>query len=600
MEAKADILFEASWDVCNKVGGIYTVVTSKVMPIESYYKENYYLVGPYVRGQRYDEFQEQPAFGPIKTVFDKLQERGITCHVGKWLVDGEPNTILVEYADFSRETNEIKKQLWERFGVDSLGTSYYDFDEPVVWSTAVGLMIEEFAKNTDGKRIAAQFHEWMCGAGMLYLRMKDAPVGTIFTTHATMLGRTLAANHVDLYNNLDKINPEQEAYRFNIQAKFHMERACAHNAHVFTTVSEITGIEATYFLGKAPDVLLPNGLDIEKFPTFEDASIRHKFLKEKIKQFCLYYFFPYYSFDLDNTLFFFTAARYEPHDKGIDIFIKALARLNSMLTSKGSEKNIVAFIWVPAFARNVKKDLAESRTFYEDIRETIVDMSEDIRERMTYGLVAKKEITPEFVLGETLVREMKKKVNRLQKTGLPPVCSHDLTNESSNEIMQCIFQSGLSNKKEDKVKIVYYPIYLTGADSLLDLNYYEAILASHLGVFPSYYEPWGYTPLETGALGVAAITTDLAGFGRYIGRSDNGRRNKGLYVLKRQNRKDEEVVEDLCQVMYQYAGNSKQDRIENKLKAKRIASLADWKLLVENYIKAQNLSIDRLKVIVQA
>ena len=593
MEPKAEILFEVSWEVCNKVGGIYTVVSSKIVPINSFIK-SYYLIGPYFRDKCFGEFQREtpPAF--LVNVFEKLKSSGIVCQFGKWMIDGEPHTILVEYENFSKNNNEIKAKLWEYFRIDSLGTSYYDFDEPIVWSAAVGRLLEEISIALKDRKIVVQFHEWLTGAALLYLKMQKVKIATVFTTHATMLGRTLAGNNVDLYNILDKIDPEQEARKYGIIAKHQTEMACAQNATVFTTVSEITGIEATHFLGKAPDVLLPNGLDIEKFPTFEDASIKHKMFKRKIMEFFLYYFFPYYGFDLDNTLVYFLAGRYEFRDKGIDIFIKALSRLNKKLMEKKSSKTIVAFIWVPAFASGVKKDILESKTFYEDIKDSITDIYEEIKDRMVYGLLSKKEINEGFLLGEGLMMETKKRITRFRKDGLPPVCTHELTNEKDNEIIKGIKENKLLNLASDKVKIIYYPIYLTGADSLLDLTYYESIMGSQLGVFPSYYEPWGYTPLETGALGVASLTTDLSGFGRYIEKNENGRKNKGIFVLKRLNISDDDAVADLADIMYEFSTYSKQDRIENKLRAKRIASMADWKLLILNYIKAYNLAVERV------
>jgi glycogen(starch) synthase len=593
MEVKADLFFEVSWEVCNKVGGIHTVVTSKVIPTNDHYKESYFLIGPFFKESCFGEFQEKPTFGFLKEVFDKLKNFGIECHLGNWLTDGEPSTILVDYSNFIKNTNDIKKVLWENFKIDSLGTSFHDFDEPIVWSTAVGILLEEISKTLYNKKIVAQFHEWLSGGALLYLKSKNVNLGTVFTTHATMLGRTLAGNHVDLYNVLNKIDPEKEAYRFGIQAKFHCEKQCALNADVFTTVSEITGLEATHFFGKKPDVLLPNGLDIEKFPTFEDASIKHKMLKRKIKEFILYYFFPYYSFDLDNTLIYFIAGRYEIRDKGIDLFIKALSKLNNMLIKKKSNKTIVAFVWVPAFAKSIKNEILKSKMFYGDIKDSVVDISNEIKERIIYGLISKQDLNSEFLLGENLNRETKKRIIKFNREGLPPVCTHNLSNENSNEIINLIIKYNLMNKEKDKVKVIYYPIYLTGADSLIDLTYYEAIIGSHFGIFPSYYEPWGYTPLETGALGVASLTTDLAGFGRYIEKHDNGRKNKGIFVLKRLNNSDDQSGQELANIMYYFTTYTKQDRIENKLKAKRIASTADWKLLIENYIKAHNLAIQR-------
>ncbi|MEM3374753.1 MAG: glycogen/starch synthase, partial [Candidatus Woesearchaeota archaeon] len=279
MEKKSDYLFEISWEVCNKVGGIFTVISSKVLPMQKVYGENYFTIGPFFPNKiKYDDFKEKLPPDFLKDIFEKLHKIGIKCHYGTWTIEGEPKTILVDYSEFTYKLNDIKTQNWFLYKIDSLNTQYHDYDEPLLWATACGYLLEEIKNVFFDKKIVAHCHEWLAGGTILYLKSKKIKIGTIFTTHATMLGRTLATNHINLYEVLDKINPEEYAYRFGIQAKHLTEKACANNADVFSTVSEITGIEATYFLGKKPDILLPNGLDIESFPTFEDASIKHKLL----------------------------------------------------------------------------------------------------------------------------------------------------------------------------------------------------------------------------------------------------------------------------------------------------------------------------------
>jgi glycogen(starch) synthase len=592
MQTKADYLFEVSWEVCNKVGGIYTVIISKLIPILKTYKDSYYAIGPYFPVAKSGEFKEKPAPDFLKSIFSEMQKIGIKCYFGTWMVDGEPNAILIDYSKFTYKTNDIKGKLWESFKIDSLNSEFHDFDEPIVWSYAAGILLEKIKSSLGNKNIVAHCHEWLAGGTLLYLKMMKVKVGTVFTTHATMLGRTLAAHNIDLYNLLDKIKPEEYAYKYKIQAKYLTERACAQNSDVFTTVSEITGLEATYFLGKKPDILLPNGLDVERFPTFDEASVKHKQLKAKVKKFLMYFFFPYYQFDLDDTLLFFLAGRNEFHDKGIDIFIKALSSLNEHLKQENIDKTIVAFLWVPTGVKDIKPEIIENKTYLQDIEDSIQDMIDEIKNRMIYGLVADKEMSKEFIFGESMLKQMDKKLARLWKTGNPPVTTHNLVNEN-DEIYKFILKNDLTNKKDDKVKVIYYPIYLTGADQLVDLNYYESIMASHLGVFPSYYEPWGYTPAETGALGVASVTTDLAGFGRYIQKFSEGKKNAGIYVLDRLNKSDDEVVAQLTQVFIEFVNSSKQDRIENKLKAKRLSSVADWSNLIENYFKAHNMAVEK-------
>jgi glycogen(starch) synthase len=594
MEAKADYFFELSWEVCNKVGGIYTVITSKIVPMLKFYRQNYFVVGPYFPGKiKNDELKEKlpPEF--LKDIFEKLHTIGIKCHFGTWTIDGEPNTILIDYSDFRYKLNDIKTNNWLNFKIDSINTEFHDYDEPILWSTCTGILLEEIKNTLKEKKIVAQFHEWLAGGGLLYLKSKNIKIGTVFTTHATMLGRTMATAHLDVYGLLDKINPDEKAKEFGIQAKHFTEKACAHNSDAFTTVSEITGIEATHFYGKKPDLLLPNGLDIQRFPTFDESSIKHKQLKTKLKKFLVAYFFPYYQFDLEDTLFFFFAGRYEFHDKGIDIFIKALSKLNDELKKNHPEKTIVALIWVPAGVKDIKPEILENKNYYEDIKESIQDILEDLKDKIIYSVVSEKDINQESLLGKSLLLEIERKVARFKKQGTPSLSTHNLFNEQNDEILRCLKANNLNNTKEDRVKAIFYPIYLTGADQLVDLNYYESILACHLGVFPSYYEPWGYTPMETGALGIAAVTTDLAGFGRYIQKITDKSKNQGIFVLDRLNKSEESVIYDLLKVFLDFAVSTKQDRIENKMRAKRLADTADWALLADNYIKAHNIAIDR-------
>jgi glycogen synthase len=596
IKKEADFFFELSWEVCNKVGGIYTVITSKIQQMLKHYKFNYYTIGPYFPEKNItDKFKlaDPPKF--LKESFEKLHLMGIKCHFGKWLVDGEPNTILIDYSDYTYKVNEIKGQLWDNYQIDSMNSKYHDFDEPMIWSTCAGILLEEIKKRLPSKKIVLQCHEWMAGGALLHLKSVKSKVGTVFTTHATMLGRTLSANNVDLYGQLENLNPKEEAYKYGIPEKFLAENACANAADAFTTVSEITAIEATHFFGIQPDVILCNGLDTKVFPTFDDVSVKHKLLKNKVKKFLKFYFFPYYSFDLDDTLIFFLAGRYEYQNKGVDVYIEALGKLNEELKKKKSNKTIIAFIWVPAGVKEIKPEIMENRTFYEDIEDSVQDGIEGLKDRVIYGLLGKKPLNEEFLLGKDLVKQTEKRLARFAKKGNPPICTHNLYNEQNEQILNAIKHHKLNNSKEDRVKMIFYPIYLTGADRLTDLNYYEAIMASHLGVFPSYYEPWGYTPMETGGLGVASVTTDLAGFGRYIHKKSQNKKNPGIYVLERQDKPYNEIVTGLFNIFKRFVGATKQDRIENKLKAKNLADLADWNILADNYIKAHNLAVSKNK-----
>ncbi|MBI4141569.1 hypothetical protein HY484_01435 [Candidatus Woesearchaeota archaeon] len=597
MDKKAEIIFEVSWEVCNKVGGIFTVVQSKALQTMEHYDGNYFLVGPYFTKKAFGIFDEKVVPEHCKDCFDALKAEGIECHFGTWLIKGNPNVILIDFGNFAKNTNDVKRALWDAYKIDSLNTEYFDFDEPVVWSWAVGRVIEKLSESFAGKKIVAQFHEWLCAAGLLYLKNKNVKVGTVFTTHATTLGRTLANSDKDLYGLLDKINPDAEAAGFSAGtlAKHLTEKNAAKHADVFTTVSEITGIEAEKLLGRKPDVLLLNGLDMAKFPTFEEASIKHKLFKSRINQFLFYYFFPYYSFDIDKTLVYFLAGRYEFRDKGVDVFISALGRLNERLKNEGSDRTIVTFFWIPGNVKAIKPDLLESKTYFVDVKDSVDDVYEEIKNKITYLLISKKDITSKSLFSEDFLHEITPKVRRIVRKGVPPLSTHDLYNEDSDVIMNAFKSAGLFNTEQDRVKVIFYPIYLTGADGLLDTSYYESMQGSHLGVFPSYYEPWGYTPLEGGALGVSSVTTDLAGFGRYL--CQNGctkEKYPGIFVLERFGKTYEEIVSALTDILYRFAHTSSQERVENKIMAQKVAATADWKFFIENYLKAHNLAVEKV------
>ena len=406
------------------------------------------------------------------------------------------------------------------------------------------------------------------------------------------MGRELANSEAPLYEILDKVNPEYEAGTHGVGAKHSIEKAAANASHVFTTVSEITGMEAEHLLGRKPDVLLPNGLDLSKFPVFEEILIKHRDQRDHIREFCLSYFFPYYHFDIENTIFYFLASRYEYRAKGIDHYLKALGTLNNRLKEEKSQRTVVAFLWVPTGIRSIKPEIIENRTYFRDVRDSLDEAKEDIEKNMLYSLLEEKSISPQQILGEGFLSDIKKKLARFRKNGTPPLVTHDI-HDQNDAIMRGIYDAGLLNREEDRVKIIYYPMYLTGADGLLDLNYYEAMQGCHLGIFPSYYEPWGYTPLEAGALGVPAITTDMSGFGRYFCTDCAQTEFPGIYVVKRLGKNDADALAQLAEMMHYFAMLSREERTKDKLEARRVAGMVDWELLVQNYLDAHALAMQK-------
>jgi len=388
------------------------------------------------------------------------------------------------------------------------------------------------------------------------------------------------------------LDPEKEAYELNVQDKFHVERACAQNAQVFTTVSEITAIEAEKILGRKADVLVLNGLDVEKFPTTEETSIKHVTCREKIREHLTYHFFPHYTFDLTHNLIFFVFGRYEFKNKGLDILIKALAILNTRLKTEKRNRTIAVFFWIPQQTHSVKIELLENKNYYRHIKNFVEWNSPHILKRIVEDFVSQRDLSSETLFSKEFLIELKKDILKFKRQGNPLILTHEINNENNDPIITALKAEGLDNKEEDKVKAILYPVYLTGNDSLINLSYYDAMAGGHLGIFPSYYEPWGYTPLETSAIGVPAITTDLAGFGRFI-EKERGNVEGGIFVLKRYQQKEDLIVADLADIMYKFAMLSHNDRVRNKIMAKNLSNLADWQGLIKNYVLAHNLALKR-------
>jgi len=592
-----DLLFEVSWEVCNKVGGIYTVVSSKIMEMLKHYQYNsYYTVGPYFEDKAKTEFQEKDPPDEMKQAFDELKNEGIVCHYGIWFKKGKPQAILIDYSQISNRKDEIKGNLWDTNKIDSLKAGS-DFDDPAVWCYCVSKLIEKMVAIHPSKKIIGHFHEWLAGIALLMLKSNNVKVGTVFTTHATMLGRSLAGSGYDLYSEkatskIKKMDLEKEARDHGVLAKYLVERECAKKAEVFTTVSEITGEEAKLLLGKKPNVLLPNGLDFDLFPDKEEIPINHKVFRSRIQEFVVSYFFPYYSFDLEKTLFLFTASRYEFHNKGLDVAIEALGQLNERMRKENVDKTIVAFFFIPADTKGIRTEILESKDMFDSIQHYIEENLDQLKRKVVLSIASHQ--IPGSILDEDTLFEIKKQILYFKKEGDPPLSTHYLKDEGNDSIMNALKKANLLNKVDDKVKIVFYPTYISSTDGLINLSYYNLIWGCHLGIFASFYEPWGYTPLESGAFGVPCITTDLAGFGRFVKRNYNVKENSGLYVVDVNNRSKADIVKDLNNTMFWYATLEKKDRIQNKLNAENFVRECGWDKLIINYFESHQKAAEKV------
>ena len=601
-QPEADYFFEVSYEVANKIGGIYQVLSSKARSMLDYYGDNYYTIGYFDPEKSKVDFQPQKP-GKLKKVFEELADEGINCYYGKWDVPGKPNTILVDPADFSHNMDRIKGELWEEYGIDSINAGN-DFDDPVLWSYSVGKLLNKLNNLLNGKKVF-QFHEWLSGTALLKLRSEGIDSGLVFTTHATILGRTMSTSpDVDLLKMIKKgldsgksseDYEEDLASKYGVKAKHMTEKLSSMNSNVFTTVSDTTAREAKFILGREPDILTYNGMDIKSLPSMEEISYQHKKYKDRIKEFLAAYFRPYYGVNLEeDPRVLFISGRYEFGNKGIDVFIEALGELNQKLKEEKYDRDIFVFFFIPSDTRGGKMEVLENISIYNELEDYVEDITPDLKRKMISLFTQGKDIEEELpkFLNENYGKSIKSfsKDFQSKKGKKPPTCAFEL-NYENDDIQEALRSNHLTNKENDPVKVIQYPAYLSVSDKFLSLDYYPAIRGCSLGVFPSKYEPWGYTPVESASNGNVAVTTDLAGFGKFLLKNCSKEERDGIYLLERENKSKEEVVEQLKGIIDEVVHLSGEEIISKKHNARKISHMTSWGELSKKYIEAHNKAL---------
>jgi glycogen(starch) synthase len=605
---KPDVCFEVSFEAGNKVGGIYTVLISKSRFMKQLYGDNYYAIGFYNKNNLKD-FEEQEVPKEFKKIFEGLEKEGIKCYFGKWISASDANLILLDTRDFREKTvngmrnvDFIKKELWEKFKVDSLRTGF-DYDEPLAWSVAAGMFIEKIVENkVFSKNIVCHFHEWLSGGAILHLVDKKVPVATVFTTHATRIGRAKSSVGENLMEEVEtglktgKVMSDDEAYRFNLEAQHKIEKLCAHLSNVFTAVSEIVAEEAAYVLGKRPDVITINGLDMSKYPSTRTMMIMHEKHRQKINEFLTAYFAPYYPLEnMKNNIIFFISGRYEFFNKGVDLFIEGLAELNKRMKKSNSNKTVFAFILIPSGTKGPRQDLLESILRYEEVKDLVDDSLDSIKDEIVDEIINGREPRIDMLIDENF--KVKSRIlSRLfkNKSDAAPLCAFDLSYDN-DMILNALQKHGLNNKKDDKVKVIFYPTYVSVTDGLLSMDYDEFVLGCSMGFFPSKYEPWGYTPFETAALRTLMLTTDVAGFGVELMKECKDSNCIDNRVLRVRGRSRDEIIKDMARIMEWCVELDKEVRVMEKVKTRQLVEKFDWSIQISNYLKAHELAVEKLK-----
>lgn len=543
-----DYVFETSWEVCNKVGGIYAVLSTRAKTIQEKIKDHVIFIGP-------DCWNDKPCpfFKEDDNLFatwrkEALRE-GLKIKVGRWTIPGEPIAILVDFRPFMSQKDKLYGQLWEDFKVDSLH-AYGDYDDSLMFSYGAGKVVESFyrANIPSDKKVIFHVNEWQTGAAALYIQKVLPQIATVFTTHATGIGRSIAGNGKPLYDYLDAYNGDQMAAELNMQSKHSVEKQTAQYVDCFTTVSDITARECRELLDKPVDVVLPNGFEDDFVPKGQQFTVKRREARKALLHVANALTGCEFS---DDTIIISTSGRYEFRNKGIDVFVDAMnrLRLSGQLT-----RNVVAFIEVPGWVKGPRKDL---------------------QDRLKSGMV--------------------------YNIPLPnPVLTHDLYNEDNDQVLGMMRWLGITNAPSDKVKVIFVPSYLIGNDGILNKPYYDVILGNDLCVFPSYYEPWGYTPLEAVAFKVPSITTDLAGFGLWANKEKGGNEyskiEDGVEVIHRTDSNYNDVADSIRDVILRFASKDRKQTNECRQKAGSLSKKALWSKFFRYYEEAYDFALRKAEV----
>ncbi len=536
-----DLLFETSWEVCNKIGGIYTVLSTKAKTLQTLYKDKVVFIGPDV----WSDENPSPYFVESRTLLKEWKAKaelpcGISVRVGRWDVPGKPIVVLVKFDGVYPHKDEFYGKMWELYGVDSMH-AYGDYDEGCAFALASGMVIESIVNfyGTSGKNIIAHFDEWTTGMGLLYVRWKLPQVGTVFTTHATSIGRSICSNGKQLYEYFSGYNGDQMARELNMEAKHSLEKAAAHTADCFTTVSEITARECEQLLDIRPHVVTPNGFE----PGFVPGPRKIKAARQAAREVMLNVASSLtgIKFADEDTFIVATAGRCEYRNKGLDVFIDSMSRLKELSPAK----RILAYVMVPAWSREARADLQAM-------------------------------------------------LSRKRKPGLDdPFITHWLNNPGEDAVNNHMRNVGISNTKDCDITLIYVPCYLNGNDGIFNLSYYDTVVGVDATVFPSYYEPWGYTPLESVAFGVPTVTTSLSGFGSWIcAERGNGFAASGVDVVERNDHNYPQVVGAIADDIRELASMDDAAREEIRKAAVATSDAALWQYFMTYYEDSYRIALD--------
>ena len=589
------LLVEIAWEVCNQVGGIYTVIRSKAPAMVKNHSGHFCMIGPYLNKSIQAELEPlDDAADIFGLAASNLNKKGYDVVYAEWLITGKPRVVLLNpNAIEEKALGVIKYLLWKNYNISTPGGNIL-IDQVLGFAYLIKLFFDELvALAGNDKKIIGHFHEWMAGLPILEIKRNKIPVKTVFTTHATQLGRHLAINSPLFYAHLPFFKWEDEAKKFGVETEAAIEYGCAQNCDVMTTVSDVTARECKHILGRTPDVILPNGLNIQRFEVLHEFQNLHAIYKEQIHQFVMGHFFSSYSFDLDKTIYLFTSGRYEYKNKGFDLTLEALVHLNQQLKRENSDITVVMFFVTKREFYSIKPEALQSRAMMEEIRQTCEAIQQQVGKRLFFeSTIREDHRLPELnaFVDEYWKLRYRRTIQSWKSNKLPLPVTHKLINEEEDEIIQFLVRRNLLNREEDKVKIVYHPDFINSINPLFGMDYSQFVRGCHLGIFPSYYEPWGYTPLECMASGVPAVTSDLSGFGDYLLRNMPDHEKGGMFVVERGKRTFDWSAKQLATFLYKFLMQDRRSRIMQRNNVENYSAAFDWENLISHYEEAYRLA----------
>ena len=583
-------LIEVGWEVCNRVGGIYTVLRTKAPQMVAQRGDNYALLGPLNRSSAQVEFEETEVPAHLAAGVEALAQQGIHCVAGRWLVQGRPLAVLIDMTELRKRIPQLRQHYLNQHGLvadagDQLAGDALAFGEGIsIFLSAVEAALADTP-------LIVHCHEWLAATALPRIAQENSGIRSIFTTHATLLGRYMAGDLERAHEKFDTVDPQAQADHYGIGFQHGVECLAAQSATIFSTVSSTTARECTALLGRTPEVLLPNGINTKRFEVIHEFQGLHQQNKKRLHEFTRGYFFPSYEFDLDQTLYMVNSGRFEYRNKGMDLCLDSLAQLNQRLKETCSPRTVVFFLITNRPVKSLSVGSLQYRSMFQELQSIAKSVASEVEQDLIGELASGRMPDLNTLITEPTRLRLRRALHAWEREWLPPIVTHDLIDDATDPVLEKLRALNLINLEEDRVKVVYHPQFVDSTNPLLGMEYEDLIRGCHLGVFPSAYEPWGYTPLEFLAMGVPAVTSNLAGFGTYAMNLKKNIEKHGLYVVDRYQRPYDGAVEQLADQLYAFTNLSRRERVAQRNRAESLAQSFDWKQLIEHYVKAQELAL---------